>query len=335
MTAALLVNVVLLIVLIHLSAFFAGAETVFFSLNRHELRQFKESKKLLDQQVAHYLSKPKDFLVTILFGNEIVNIAISILVASLFYQLFPNLSIEWLTFLSVGAGTFLILLFGEVIPKSIGVSFATTLAPFVGFFLRPLYEILKPIRFLLVHLANRVINLFGGSKVAQTPLILEEEVRDLLELGTKSGEIAIEEQELIHKAFAFGTKTTAQIMTPIDLAFSLLVDLPYEELLQQIKSTQFSRVPIRAPGTDQFIGLLYVKDLFPFDKRRLQDPSLTIREILRPPLFVNAKNSLEEVLESFRQTRIHMAIVIDDQSKAVGLLTMHDVVEELFGEVEE
>ena len=128
--------------LLGLSAFFSSAETIFFSLSRSQLAQLKESKSPLSKQLIVFLSKPRDILVTILFGNETVNIAISILIAALFYELFPDLGIKWLTCLSVVVGTFLILVIGEIIPKSVGILAAPALAPITAFLLKPLRHIL-------------------------------------------------------------------------------------------------------------------------------------------------------------------------------------------------
>lgn len=326
-------SLVLLAILLMASAFFAGAETVFFSLNRSQLAQFKKSKNPLAKHLLHFLARPRDILVTILFGNELSNIAISILVASLFYKLFFFLPIEQLTLLSVSVGTLLILVIGEIIPKSIGILYAPSLAPLAAFCLRPLYAFLKPLRFLLVKLADWFIKKSGGGPHQATPLILEEEFRYLLELGAKSGEVDFEEKELIQKALDFKNKVVSQIMTPMRRVFRLSVDTPYPELITQLKVTQFSRIPIYQNEPDQILGLLYVKDLFQFDRRWQQNKNLTLQEISRPTLFVTKEEHLEDLLQKIKETRIHMAIVTDKFKKPVGIVTLHDVLEELFGGV--
>lgn len=335
MLDSLISHLIPLIMLLGLSAFFAGAETVFFSLNRSQLAQFKESKSALAKQLLHFLSKPKDILVTILFGNELTNIAISILVASLFYELFSDLDIKVLTFLSVGVGTFLVLVIGEIIPKSIGLLFAPLLAPVTALLLQPLYTLLKPFRFVLVKFADWFIRKTGGSAQKQTPLSLEEEFHHLLELSAKSGELEMEEKELIQKAITFKNKVVLHIMTPMREVSSLPIDMPYPKLLEEIKITQFSRIPIYEGTAQNVIGLLYVKDLFKFDRRFRENPELTIREILRPLLFVTKEERLEDLLQKIKETRIHMAIVVNPEKKPIGLVTLDDIVKELFGEFKE
>ena len=327
---------ILLGLLLALSAFFSGAETTFFSLNRSQLAQFKKSPQPLAKQLIQFLSKPRDILVTILFGNEIVNISISMLVAGLVIQIFGPEHWEKSTLISIAVGTFLILIVGEIIPKNIAILFAPALAPYGVILLKPLYWLLKPLRHLLVRFSEAIIALFGGELQKESPLIVEEEFRYLVELGASTGQVAEEEREMIHKVFEFESKIVSQILTPMHLVFCLPVDMVYPELLCQIKATQFSRIPIHSEKNPaNIIGLLYVRDLFAFDRRWQKDQTLSIREILRPPLFVNQKKSLEEVLQEIRQTKIHMAIATDDKSKPLGVVTMHDVLEELFGEVEE
>lgn len=335
MFSSLFPSLTLLFILLLLSAFFAGAETVFFSLSRSQLARFKESKNPLARQLVVFLSRPRDILVTILFGNELTNIAISILVASIFYEMFSHLDITILTFLSVGVGTFLILVIGEIIPKSIGILFASPLAPLTAFLLKPLHTFLKPLRYVLVKLADWFIRKTGGSVEARTPLILEEEFRYLLDLSAKSGELEEEEKELIHKALDFKNKTVSQIMVPITKVLRLSVDTPYLELLTQIKVAPFSRIPVYEEKPANIVGLLFVKDLFKFDRRWRENRELTVREILRPVLFVPPEEHLEDLLQKIRETRIHLAIVTDEQKKPVGVVTLDDIMEELFGEFRE
>lgn len=325
----------LLAALILLGAFYSGAETALFSLSRSQLERFKKSKQPMEKLLIQFLSSPRDTLVTILFGNEITNIAFSVILASFVLNLLGPDRMEAATAVSITVGTLVILIFSEIIPKNIAILYASSLAPFVALLLKPLHIALRPVRFLLVHFTDWFIAKLGGEPRKESPLIVEEEFRYLLELGATTGQVAQEEKEMIHKALEFGEKVVAQIMTPKSLVFALPVDLAYEELLQQIKATQFSRIPVYEENPDNIVGLLYVKDLFTFNQKHQKDPSRAIREILRPPLFVSHQKKLEEVLQQFRETRIHMAVAVDEKNRPTGIVTMHDVLEELFGEMEE
>ena len=326
---------VLIFVLLLMSAFFSASETTFFSLSRSQVAKFKKSSNPLAKQLIHFLANPRDTLVTILFGNEIVNISISILIAGLVYRAMGDASWEKSTLVAVTIATLLILICGEIVPKNIAIIFASTIAPFMALLLKPLYLLLKPLRVVLGGLAEWIITTFGGEPEKESPLIVEEEFRFLLELGTSTGQMAEEERELIHKFFEFEEKVVLQIMTPFDKTFCLAIDTPYEDLLKQVKETQFSRIPICEGPQQNIIGVLYVKDLFQFNQRHTLDTAISIREILRQPLFIFPHQKLEDILEKFREVKIHMGIVMGKKGKPAGIVTMHDVLEELFGKVEE
>ena len=326
---------ILLLFLLLLSAFFSGSETSFFSLSRSQLACFKKSGEPQAKMLLQFLSKPRDILVTLLFGNELTNIAISVFIAGFIYKIMGPENYETSAFVSVTVGTAIVLIFGEILPKNFAIIHASTLAPFLAYLLKPLYAILKPLRHILVAFSEWIIAKFGGELRRESPLIVEEEFRYLLELGASTGQVAEEEKEMIHKVFEFGEKIVSNIMIPMGLVFCLPVDMPYEELLKQIRETHFSRIPIYEGSSDKIIGLLYVKDLFSFDRRWKKDNNLSIRDILRPPLFVSHKKRLEDLLQEFRQTKIHMAISVNEKNRPLGVITIHDALQELFGEVEE
>ncbi|OGQ04501.1 MAG: hypothetical protein A2W61_07505 [Deltaproteobacteria bacterium RIFCSPLOWO2_01_44_7] len=335
-TSSFLFYVIILILLLFSSAFHSASETTLFSLSRAQLAQLKKSRQPLNKQLLHFLSKPRDVLVTILFGNEFTNVAISIIIADLVYKILSpyDLHQSTITIIAVAIGTTLVLIFGEILPKNIAIHYANSMAPFVALLLSPLYWLIKPFRILMVKFSEWIIAKFGGEPQKETPLIVEEEFRYLVELGATTGQLAEGEKDLIHKALEFSDKVVSQIMTPMNLVFALPAEMSYLELLKQIKATQFSRIPIFEKNSENIIGLLYVKDLFEFNRRWQQDHSLTIHEIVRPPLFVSQKKRLEELLQQLREAKIHMAVVVSDHKKPLGVVTMHDVLEELFGEVE-
>ncbi|MDP2599623.1 MAG: hemolysin family protein [Deltaproteobacteria bacterium] len=334
MITSLLFYVIVLALLLGVGAIFSAAETALFSLSRAQIERFKNSRQSLSKGVIQYLSKPRDLLVTILFGNEILNIAFSVIMASFIYDLMGPANMRMATILSVALATILILIFSEIIPKSIAIRNAPSLAPFMVVFLKPLYFFLGPLRVALVKLADWIVARFGGELKKESPLIVEEEFRYLLELGATAGQVDKEEKELIHKVFEFEEKIVSQIMTPFEKTFCLPTDTPFDDLLRQVKETQFSRIPVYEKTPANIIGVLYVKDLFQFSHRLKTDPSLSIREILRQPLFVPKHQKLEETLQNFRELKIHMGIVVDQNKNPVGVVTMHDISEELFGKVE-
>lgn len=325
---------IFLVFLLACSAFFSGAETALFSLSRSQIARFRKRKTETSKHLIQFLSEPKSTLVTILFGNETVNVAFSVLIANLVYLFFGGEHVEEATFVAVFIGTLLLLIFGEILPKNIAIIHAETFAPVVAIILLPLHTFTRPFRAVIVRFAEMLTHLFGANLQKEPPMIVEEEFRHLLELGTKTGEIDKEESELIHKALEFENKRAQEIMTPITIAFRLDVNLAFNKLLEAIKATQFSRIPMYETHRENIIGYLYVKDLLQYDLAHQKNPDLSLYSILRKPIFIDQHSKLEDILQAFRDNRIHMAI-LTDSNKPVGLITMHDVIEALFGEVEE
>ncbi len=164
---------------------------------------------------------------------------------------------------------------------------------------------------------------------------MEQEYRRLVDMGEKEGAIEEEEREIIHKVFEFTDKRAGHIMTSVEQLFALPIGLQYETLMEEIKSTQYSRVPFYEGERSNVIGILHVRDLFSLNMRRSEGEEVDIRSLLLRPLCVKQNSPLEDVLKEFQKGRTHMALVMDDEGKFMGVVTMDDVLEELFGEIEE
>lgn len=332
MTSVIILKLVLLLFLFMSSAFFASSETALFSLSKIQLQKLKESKKKSVKYLLRFLSQPRKILATILLGNEVTNVSISIVMASLVYDTF-KVGFEISTIISVSITTMLILIFGETLPKNIAIRYAPSLAPVIVVPLRFFYNIVAPVRRLLSGMADWIVKMFGGSPGAERPVIWEDEFRYMVDLVHKEGEIEKEERELIHKVFDFGDKIVKDIMVPKEKIFSLEAKTPYERLIDSLKATQFSRVPIHQDNKDNIIGILYLKDLFRFHKRKRVNSETKISDILRPVIYVNPDDKLEHLMKIFQQQRIHIAMVVDKSPNVLGLVTMDDVLEELFGKM--
>lgn len=322
----------LLFILLCCSAFFSAAETVLFSLSRIQIHRFKTSKSRAERSVVECIRKPRPWLATILFGNELVNVSISIIGASIIsYYFYYDVRIQ--TLIAVAIITPIILLFGEILPKNIAIRLSPQLAPIMVVPLSLFYSLIKPFRSAMTKIADAFVALLGGHPEKSRPMIVEEEYRRLVDLGRKEGVIVEEEREMIHKVFDFSEKVVADIMTPAGHIFALSINLPYEQIISEIKATQFSRIPVYEDDINNIIGILHVRDLFGFHRRRKAGGGKDIHSLIRKPLFVSLNKKIEELLNDFRKSGIHMAIVADDKD-VKGLVTMDDVLEELFGEIE-
>ena len=322
----------LFIILIFCSGFFSGSETVLFSLSRIQIQRFRSSKNHGAHMVVECIRQPRKWLATILLGNELVNVSISIIGAAIVNH-FLVYDIKIQTLIAVVIITPIILFFGEIIPKNLAIRFSSQLAPIVIYPLSLFYRIVKPFRFVLSTVADKFVILFGGHPEKIEPMIMEEEFRRLVDLGRREGVIVEEEREMIHKVFEFTDKTVADIMTPAGQIFALPMDYPYDRMLSEIKATQFSRIPIFENELKNIVGILHVRDLFAFHRKRETGGEQDIRSILHKPLFVSSNKKLEELLRDFQKSRKHLALIKEGE-EFQGLVTMDDVLEEIFGEME-
>lgn len=325
---------IIFILLMVCSAFFSSSETALFSLSRVQLHRFKEAGGGASKKVIALLRRPRDTLVTILFGNELVNICISIVGAAMINRI-VNRSVEVETVVAVLVITPIIMIACEIVPKNIALRYADALAPMMVYPIHAFYQLISPLRRALTWFSGKTVVLFGGSFESGDPMIMEDEFRRLVDLGRKEGAIEEEEREIIHNVFEFTDKRVGDIMTPAARVFILPIDLPYDRLMEEIRSTQFSRVPFYENERSNIIGVLHVRDLFSFNMKHRAGVKGDLRMLLRPPVFVNIQSPLEALLNQFKKGRAHMAIVNDDEGLVKGVVTMDDVLEELFGEMED
>lgn len=323
----------LILLLLAISAFFSAAETVIFSLSRAQVRRFQESKIWIVQLAGRLLENPRSYLSSILLGNEFSNFALSMTIALLIARVLV-LQPDQEFFVSLGIITPVILLGAEMFPKNIAILVAPHVAPIIVPLLHVFHVVIMPLRVILNSISDAVVRMLGGSPEQHQPLVLEQEFRQLVDLGTSHGVVGEEEREIIHNVFEFSDKTVRSIMVPRDRLFTLHVGMPYERMLEQIQATEFRRIPLHDRDQDDIVGVLHVQSLFSL--RHLQQPANLeqIRTLLHEPLFVTPDEPLELLLRKIQQMRIHMALVRGQDGKILGVVTLHDVLEAIFGEIE-
>ncbi|MBN1283571.1 MAG: HlyC/CorC family transporter [Proteobacteria bacterium] len=316
------------------SMFFSGSETAIFSLSKLQVHRFREVDTRTAARLIELLKAPRRTLVTILFGNELANICISIVGAAIVGRMMQaNVRVQ--TIVAIATITPIVMVFCEIIPKNVALRFAEQAARFVALPIGAFAKLIAPLREVLTWFAKKMVVLFGGTAESAEPMVMEEEYRRLVDMGLKEGAIEEEEREIIHNVFEFTDKRAGDIMTPAERIFALPIDLPYERLMEDLASTQWSRVPFYEGDRANVVGILHVRDLFTFNMRRKAGESPELRAYLKEPLFVAAATPLEDLLREFQRTRMHMAIVLGEAGDIRGLVTMDDVQEEMFGEIEE
>lgn len=325
-------KILLLLILLSLSAFFSCSETVFFSLTRAQLNRLKNSPKSYARHVIKILQNPRDVLITILMGNEFVNVAFAVLMASLVYNIAGHVDWKISALISILIATPVVLLFGEVIPKNIAVRSPMALTPVLIVPLRLFSRLFYPVRILLTKFADRMVLFFGGDPGQVRSMIMEEEFRQLVELGLKEGELQEGESDLIHRLFDLGNKTVAEIMTPQEEIFRLSLDSPLDNIFQEMRDVQFNRVPVYRKDHDDIIGTLHSRDVFRLYRNCQKGCAQNLEEIVRPIHSVHMDESIEDLLTDLQQLKVHMAVVLNKKKKVVGLVTMDDIFKLLFTE---
>lgn len=279
--------------------------------------------------VHSLLEKPRELLITIYIGNELVNIAVSVVATSVAIKLFGDLGLG----IAIGAGTFLLLIFGEIVPKSMSLKMAQTYALIAAAPLSWFSKLVHPPQKILTSLAEKLIHHMGIVTLpSNKPAITEEEFRTMVQMGVGEGGIDADESEMIHNIMKFGETTVADIMTPkIDMV-TVNIEDSLEEILPKIAENFYSRVPVYDQEQENIIGVLLTKHLNRI--KHLPRESVNIKSMLHPTHSVPKTKKIKELLEEFKKLKSHMAIVLDEYGSVTGLVTLEDILEELVGEID-
>jgi len=312
-------KVIILIILLALSGMFSSAETALFSISRAKARYLGKGKRKSDVLIKRMKDDSDKLLSTILIGNNLVNVGASALATVITMHYFSSNVVG----IATGIMTFLILVFGEIFPKSIATRNNILIARIVIF---PIYW-LSIVFYPIIKFLDFIPKLTG--KIKKRPTATEEELMTLVEVVEEEGEIKKEEKKLICNIFEFDNTNSSEIMTPrVDIFF---IDVDKESPLETIVKSGFSRIPVVKGDLDHVIGILNIKDLFMH--QAISQEMLDIRKIMRKPYFVPENKKIDALLNQFQKRKEHMAIVVDEYGGVAGLVTLEDVLEELVGEI--
>jgi putative hemolysin len=325
--SGMLDQILILMVLLVLSGFFSSSETALFSISRTKARHLAKKSDKTFTLIKEMKENSHRLLSTILIGNNVVNVAASAIATQMAIGFFKDYAVTAASSYAIGTVTgvmtFLILVFGEVIPKSIATRNSVLIAKIVIY---PIYWC--SIIFLpLVIFLDFIPKLTG--KIKQTPTATEAELMTFVEVVEEGGEIKEKEKELIHNIFEFDDTNASEILTPRADMFVIEADAPLD--LRAISESGFTRIPVIEESIDNIIGILNVKDLLAHQANG--DAAYTIRDLMRPPYFVPEHKKLDSLLGQFKKRKSHMAIVVDEHGGVSGLITLEDALEELVGEI--
>ena len=323
-----LIFLFLILGLILLSGFFSITESSIFSLQRYQIELIKKRSKV-GNVLESFVKKPASIIATILLADEILNVTITSLISTKLDEVFTGrISEELISVIAILITSIIVLIFCEIIPKTIGVKFSRKLSVIVARPVAILNQVLYPLTLFFDYLSNQLIKIFG---VKSESIITNENsapITSLIDIGEDSGSVKRSESQLIDNFLKLEEIPLSKILTPEPDLLILNSNISSNEALRLIKEKGFSRIPVYQGDSDNIIGVLYSKDL-------LNSPSSDFYPLLREPFFVPVQKNAFSLLREMQLMRLHMAIVIDEYGRLKGIVTLDDILEEIFGEIED
>ncbi len=316
-------NILLLIILVLLSAFFSASETSITKVNKVRLKVLADEGSKKARKAINVLENYDKTLTTLLFGNNLVNIAISILAANLFASFIVNQSM--VDFISILVTTVVVLIFGEIMPKSLANKYSEKIALFVSEIIYTLNIVLTPFTILFMLLKNKVLK----SPDCEDK-ITENELEEILDNMEKSGELEEEQNDLMQAVLELNDKTVSDIMTPRVDIIGVNVNDSIDDIKKVFFDSKFSRIPVYDNDKDNIVGILYERDFF---TKLLKKQKINIKSLMKPVIFVQKEMKVDALINELQTSKTHIAIVSDEFGGTDGLVTLEDAFEELVGEI--
>ena len=318
-------QIIALVILLILSSIFSSTETALTTVNKIRMRTLSEAGNKKADRVLRVTENQGKMLSAILIGNNVVNLSASSLATSIAIERFGSVGAG----IATGILTLLILIFGEIAPKTMATINADQISLWASGFIEFLMWILTPVIFIVNKLAMGVLLLFRVDPNKSQNAMTEEELRTIVDVGEESGVIETEEKEMIHNLFDFGDSEAKEIMIPrIDMTF-VSKDATYQEVIEIFKEDKFTRLPVYEETTDNVVGILNMKDLL-----LCEDPNtFSIDEIMREPYFTFEHKNTADLFMEMRKSSISLAVVLDEYGVTAGMITLEDLLEEIVGEI--
>ncbi|RLF63561.1 MAG: hemolysin [Thermoplasmata archaeon] len=315
-------GIIITILLICTSAFFSGAEMAFVSISRATVREKARKGDRRAKILDKLLKNPENVVSAIVVGNNLVNIFASVLAGSIATKIFGNIGIG----IATAIMTLLVVIFGEVTPKAFGMR-NEKMALKIARLLQIITKIFYPVSVFLTIISNGIIKLAGGKEKKKTA-VTEEEIRAMLELGEEDGTIKMDEKEMVNEILDFDDTKVWEVKVPRDEIVALNENDSVETLIKKSLETGFSRFPVYRDNIDDIVGMVHVKDAL-----AIEDKSMPISEIIRDILKIRAGMKADDVLREMQRRKTHIAILQGEDGSTLGLVTLEDLIEEVFGEI--
>jgi len=329
MEITLWAELVLFVILMGLSGFFSSAETSLFSLSKIQLEQLRRDGHASLNRIERLLSQPRRLIVTILIGNEFVNVAASVISAAIVIQLLGAENKYVNLFIMVP----ILLLVGEITPKTLAIRNNVAFASFQSHYIALFANLISPLRWLVRQVADWVTTLIVGKERSRANIVTEDMVRTLAREAVGEGVLNPVEARYIDHIFEFGDMTIEDVMTPRSNVFFLPADMALEEMLQELRRTRRTKVPVFQENRNNILGVLYARDLLGMEPEELSRLDESKRQLLRPAYFVPETKLAAELFHTFRKRKLSLALVVDEYGGVTGLVSMEDLLECIFGDI--
>jgi putative hemolysin len=316
-----------LIALLALSMLFSIAESSFLSMNKLRLRILRRNNDKRAVRVGKLLDKKEILINTLLVSNDLVNILLSSLLTAVFVNVFGAQGVVYATF----SATLLLLVFGEITPKTISTRHPDSIAYALSGFVTIVVAIMKPVAVFLTAIARFILQLFGINTQKKKQTYTEEEIRTFIDISREEGVLEKGEDAMMNRIFKFTDLEAQNIMIPRTEIVALPSSASFRDILERAQCTRFSRFPVYKRNIDDIVGVLYVKDLLVYKKNPAED--FVMQNVICPPLFILGTKKMSSVQQMLRENRQSLAIVIDEYSGTDGLLTQEDISREIFGPI--
>ncbi len=325
MDTHLLIRFIILVLLLALSAFFSSAETALTTVNKIKLKTMADDGDKKAARVLNVASRPKKMLSAILIGNNIVNLSASSLATTLAIEIFGSVGAG----IATGILTLLILIFGEITPKSLATLNSTKLSLLFAPVIAALMWVLTPVITIINFLSGLVIRLFGIDPDFKDDTITEEEIRTMIDVSHENGAIEGDERTMIHKVFDFSDACAKEVMIPrIDMTM-VDANISYQDLIAVFKEDMFTRIPVCEPDTENIIGIVNMKDFLGL----IPSESFNVRDYIRDVYFTFEMKNVSDLFDEMREESATVSIVLDEYGDLAGMITMEDLLEEIVGEI--
>ncbi|MCX5694019.1 MAG: hemolysin family protein [Candidatus Omnitrophica bacterium] len=324
-----MIIVFILLILVVLSFFFSASETAIIGLSKIRLRHMLQQGIKHAQSVQRLVLKLDKVIAAILIGNNLVNIAVSSIVTGVFVQVYGY---RWGVVVSTFVTTLILLIFCEVTPKILSAKRAEKVALFTAPLMEVVLVILKlPIDF-FIGISNSILKLFRVGVTKRSPLVTVEELKTMIEIGQEEGVLSEEEHKMFHRIFEFGNTKLTDVMVPKDKIIAVSLNIGSDDLLNIFVEEGHARLPVYSGSKDNIVGIVYARDLLYI----LREKGLfLLQDLLHGACFVSGSMRVSEMLRKFQAEKIQIAIIVDKNKLAIGLVTLEDLLEEIVGEIEE